>query len=427
MVLLGNEDQSIDSVAIAGSLRAGAVCDHVGKLGSAELTSRLLSRGTRNRPAHEISQMIEELGATLQFSNYDEVVSFTGRCYSGALRDLLNIISICLKEPSFPEEEMEKARGEILAEIKAEEDETRSVAFRELLGLIYGKEAPYGRDTLGKTEDLMRLTPDDLRQFYGKNYNPSTAIFAITGNFDFDLVRGDMQRLFSDWEDFASEKLAEPGFAKSGVKTVRMAHKSQVDIALGSGAVLRSSPSYYSLSLGNLVLGRMGLYGRLGQSVREEKGLAYYSFSLLQAKLNSGYLAIMAGVNPKNVETAVEAIGREIEKITSSEISEEELANAKKNAAGSLSISLDASSERVGVMHDIEYFGLGPDYLERYPSILQSVEREDVLKVFSSTLKPESISLAVAGPISGREIKLPWKNNEYLETRTPLGTSIGGI
>ena len=405
MVLVGNKDDSTDSVAIQGSIEAGAIYDKLGKFGTSELVTRLLTRGTNGASAGKISQMIEELGATLDFSNHDETVSFTGRCYSGALKQLLEIISVCVRDPLFSEEELERARREVIAEIKAEEDETRSVAYRELQGLVYGKENPYGRDSLGKVDDLLQITRADLKYFHENNYSPSKTIFAITGNFDYDFVISEVGKLFSSWTGGSGKVSYRPSDTRSGTKMVKMPHKSQADIAIGAKAVPRSSPSYYAFSLGNLVLGRMGLYGRLGKNVREEKGLAYYSFSSLQAKTYSGHLAIMAGVNPKNLERAIEGIAQEITKISSEEITPEELEKAKRNAVGSLSISLDSSPERVSIIHDIEYYGLGLDYLDRYEFVLGSVTAPKILEAFKLSLRKEDISFALAGPVSDSQTK----------------------
>ena len=158
------------------------------------------------------------------------------------------------------------------------------------------------------------------------------------------------------------------------------------------------------MNLGNLILGRLGLYGRLGKNVREQKGVAYYSYSMLQAKLFAGHIAILAGVNPRNIEKAVDGISEEIAKIISEKVPEKELEVAKKNLVGSLSISLDTSIERVSIIHDIQYYDLGLDYLDRYPEIIAGVSADSVRSDLRDCLNPEKISLVAAGPIP--ELKL---------------------
>src|SRR5207245_1395520 len=83
LVIVASENITGDTVAIHGSIKAGSFFDEEGKFGNAEMVSRLLTRGVRNGPnAAKISQLIEEIGATLQFTNSDESVIFSANCYS---------------------------------------------------------------------------------------------------------------------------------------------------------------------------------------------------------------------------------------------------------------------------------------------------------------------------------------------------------
>jgi len=97
----------------------------------------------------------------------------------------------------------------------------------------------------------------------------------------------------------------------------------------------------------------------------------------------------------------------EITKITTHSITERELVTSKRNSIGSLSISLDTSSERVGIIHDIEYYNLGLDYLERYPGILEGISSEEILRSFQKFVSPERLSMVAAGPVDNRNLRLP--------------------
>ena len=88
-------------------------------------------------------------------------------------------------QPTFPETEILLSRNEILSEIKAQSDDTRSSAYRRLSELIFGRDEPYGRDSLGIPDDLNSLTREDLVRFHEENYFPDRAIFAITGGYDY--------------------------------------------------------------------------------------------------------------------------------------------------------------------------------------------------------------------------------------------------
>lgn len=417
LLFSANESKDVDSIALSGSVRAGAIYDHQGKFGTAEIVSRLLTRGTKTHPiASVISKKIEEMGATLQFTNDDERVRFTARCHSSVIREMLEIIADCLTTPSFSSDQIELTKAEIISDLDAEQDDTRTRAHRLLMSLIYGEGKPFGRNPMGEADHIKTISDHDIAEFYNDLYAPNSTLIVATGNFEFSDLVSEIDSKLGKWNKtskgnfgIGAAAITEVDSTSASSKIDPMDYKSQVDIAMGMRAVSRKSDLYYALSLGNLLLGQIGLYGRLGKNVREEKGMAYYSFSSLVAKTFSGHMAIYAGVNPKNVSTAIEGITQEISRIRFEEIGEEELLTGKRNTLGSLSISLDTSSERVGIIHEIEYFSLGGSkYFEQFESKINSITSEQILKEFAEYANPSRISMSVVGPIQDtKQILLP--------------------
>ncbi len=415
LVLVGNEDRSGDTVAIRGSIKAGAIFDDKGLLGNAEMVSRLLTRGTKNgRSSSKISQLVEEIGATLQFSNNDEAVAFSANCYSGVLKEIIGITMECITQPSFPEEEIELVRSEILSDIRSEGDDTRTRAHREMMSLLFGGEMPYGRDPQGKLESIAQITRQDVEKFHSTRYGPENVVLAMSGNLNFQDSKREVEQLTRNWtgsgkgrDRLDSMRLSHEE-KQTEVSVVPMKGKSQADLVLGFQTVPRKSEEYYALNLGNLILGRIGLYGRLGTNVRDKKGLAYYSVSVLQSKTLAGYLAIYAGVNPKNLGAALEGIANELSRIRREDIGEEELSPGKRNLIGALSLALDTSSERVNIIHDLEYYGLGvSEYLSKYDEIVNSLTKEQVRTAFEKFADPKRISLTATGPLESSLLKSP--------------------
>lgn len=410
--IIANPNSSGASVALTGSIKAGTMFDPPFGYGTAELVSRLLVRGTRKHSGDTISQRIEETGATLEFSNYDEIVSFSGRCHVDHLSRLLEIASDCIIEPSFIDEEVRKTKAEIFSDLEAERDETRTMAYKGLMELEYGRDKPYGKNSLGVFEDVERLNSEHARKFHEEYYNPNSMILAATGRFDFDYLVSQVESAFGSWNknsDRTRIEFGEIDTPKPSTRSIRMDHKSQVDVALGARAVPRKSKEFYPLNLGNLMLGRIGLYGRLGKSVRDEKGLAYYCYSILSAKLFAGHIAVLAGVNPKNLDSALQEILKQIAKMSSEPLTKDEVERGKKNLRGALSIALESSVERVNLMHEIEYHSLGLDFFEKYPTLIESVTAEESLESFATYFKTRDVSIVVAGPV-GEKVEVPTEN-----------------
>jgi zinc protease len=147
----------------------------------------------------------------------------------------------------------------------------------------------------------------------------------------------------------------------------------------------------------NLILGQLGMMGRLGANIREEKGMAYYAYSQLQAGLLAGPWWVRAGVNPRNVERAIEAILEEIRRLQEEPVDEGELSDARGYLIGSLAIRHETNQGMAQALVDMELYGLGLDYLVRFPGIVFGIDAEAIQKA-AHRLSLTGFTVAIAGP-----------------------------
>jgi zinc protease len=174
--------------------------------------------------------------------------------------------------------------------------------------------------------------------------------------------------------------------------------KSQTDIIWAVHGLDRRSPDYYAASVANMILGQLGIGGRLGERVREEQGLAYYCGSSLDADLGAGPWTAMAGVNPAHVERAIDAIVHEIRQFAAEGPTEQELADAHDFMTGRLAIGLETNDSIASTLLGIERYQLGLDYIERYPAIIYSIDRDQVVEVARRYLATDDYAIVTAGP-----------------------------
>ncbi len=184
-------------------------------------------------------------------------------------------------------------------------------------------------------------------------------------------------------------------------REVPMTGKTQADIVLGLPTLDRGSPDYYALSFANHILGRMYFMGRFGEKVRDEQGLAYYAYSELSAGYGRGGWTVRAGVNPNNIDRALESIAAELRRFLADGPSEAEQADGVSSLLGSLPRQLETNEGAAAVMSEIELYGLGLDYLERYPDLVRSLTREQVIETAGRWILPERLVTAIAGPPRG--------------------------
>ncbi len=142
-----------------------------------------------------------------------------------------------------------------------------------------------------------------------------------------------VEKFFGDWKNPSQPSRGPlppaPRSTSKLEKYVSLPGKSQADLVLGTPGPARTSPDYLPAMIGNNILGVFGMYGRIGEAVREAEGLAYYSMSALSGGLGPGPWMVVAGVNPRNVARAVELIRREIARFTSAKVTRSELPTAR--------------------------------------------------------------------------------------------------
>ena len=138
--------------------------------------------------------------------------------------------------------------------------------------------------------------------------------------------------------------------------------------------------------------------GRLGEKVRDEQGLAYYSFSRVDGGPGPGPWRIVAGVNTANVERAVTGIRAEIRRMCEEPVDEEELEDNKAFITGSLPLRLETNEGVAQAIINMERYGLGLDYLQRYADLIGEITAERVQAVAQRWFDPDAYALAIAGP-----------------------------
>lgn len=401
ITLLVYENFAAESVVIDGLVRAGALGDPVEKSGLASFTAEMLMRGTENRSFDDIYEAIESIGADLDFSSGRHVTEFSTRSLSEDLDLMLDLLADSLRRPTFPAEQTDPVRGEIMASLHIRANDTGYRASRAFREMLY-QEHPYGRSVDGTLETVGAITAEDMVDFHQRYYGPEGMIITMVGAVKHEEALKKVTAAFGDWQP-APERLPELPDAERPAETLRthveMAEKTQSDIILGLPGPARSVPDYLEASMANTVLGVFGMMGRLGTTVREEQGLAYYAYSRLQGGLGPSPWFVSTGVAPEKVQQAIDSILHEIDRIIHEPIPEEELADSQAYRSGTLPVSLETNDGLATIISDIELYGLGLDYLQKLPDKINAMTPATVQAAAKKYLSSEQIAIAVAGPM----------------------------
>ncbi len=400
LVVLIKENRGTGLVAVHGYVKTGAMHDGE-RSGLARFVAALLQRGTHTKASQEIAEALDSMGASLAIRPDLEMVTLSLRTLQEDAVAALAIVGDVLMHPTFPPEEVEKVRGELLTVVRVGMQDTRQVAERTFRALAFPPGHPHARHPDGDPAVIETIQRDELVAFHDAHYRPEAAIVAVVGDLAVADVLQAMEQVFPPWPRRGLWTLPKvPPLQQPTTpvrQEVRLAGKTQSDIVLGGPGIARTDPAFYETMMANLTLGQIGMMGRLGDSVRERQGMAYYAFSDLRAGLLAGPWWVRAGVNPQNEERAITSILEEIHRFQEEGPEEGELADARAFLIGSLSVRLETNPGIAQMLADIELFGLGLDYLRRYPEIITAITRDAVQQAVRR-FPSRAYGVAIAGP-----------------------------
>ncbi len=403
IVLLVKCNPHNPSFSLRGRLRAGALYDTTATAGVANFTSLALARGTHGRTFQQLNAEMDRAAMALNFVAGMEVIGFAAKALCADFDHLLDILADVLMHPAFAENEVNRLRGELLHGLEQANQNTAQVAYREFRSLCYPESHPLHRVTDGCVETVQALTREALAEYHARYFRPDILTLVIVGDITPAQAFDKVTRVLGHWRaEGAAPAHAIPAVAGSPATVRRdtpVAGKTQVDLVLGVPGVRRTDPEYDVLNLGDLILGRLGMSGRLGARVRDEHGLAYYVSSGLEAGLGPGPWTVRAGVNPQNLPHTLEYTVAELRRLCTEPVTCEELDDACAFLTGSLALRLETNDGIAAMLSDIELYGLGLNYLQRYPGMLRAVTAEKILAAAQKHAPHENYILSVAGPV----------------------------
>jgi zinc protease len=399
-VVIVKESHATPAVTMSAAIQAGSIYESDGQLGLAHFLSRVIDRGTMNRSADQIAETLDFRGVTVSIHTTRHVQIVSCTCLVEDFVTILELLGEIVTVPSMPVEEVDKRRVEVVTAIRQDEDSPAVVAVERLHSLLYPDGHPYGRPSKGTVETVERIDRHALRTFHGGRFAPSVLSLVIVGDVTSGQAVDAAEKVFGAWRAAPPDRvmLASPSTnAARRQSVITMMNKSQADIAYGFTTIKRSDPRYDAFTLMNNALGQYSLGGRLGESIRERQGMAYYVFSSFDGTVIESPLTVRAGVNPANVERTIASIDEEIARIAAEGITADELADCKHFLIGSMPRMLETNAAIARFLQTAEFFGLGPDYDLRLPALLEAVSLEQV-NAAASTLSPDLAAVAVAGP-----------------------------
>jgi len=398
------DNSSVPTVSLTSSVLAGARYDLESKAGLAIMASRLLDEGTENRTSLEIADAIESVGGAIETDGSFERIIATAGVLNKDVDLGLELLSDLMMRPIFPQDYVDKEKERTLAEIASALDRPQVVAGWAFNELVY-QDHPLHRPSHGYPQTVERLTREDLLDFHRRYFVPNNVILSIVGDFRVPELLPKIEEAFGGWEarplDFPaySEPVRQTG---KRVKFITMPAQ-QLNIYLGHLGVRRTNPDYYALQVLDTILGGgAGFTARIPRRLRDELGLAYTTFAsmTMTAGLDPGRFIAFIGTSPENMNLAIDGLLNEIRRIIKEPVTAEELQDAKDYLTGSFVFAFESSPQIARFLVHAEVYGLGFDYIDKYPQYVRAVTVDDISRVARKYLDSENYTLVVVGPVA---------------------------
>lgn len=398
------ENHAVPTVAVRGLVFAGDSATP-SKPALAQLTAKMLSRGTTSRTKEQIGELLDGVGAT-RF--YTAGTFETQLGVNGMARDLPLLVDVLadeLEHPAFSAEEVGKAKSELKTDVLRTAENTAARAFERLTQLIYPVGHPYR--VAGKDATLANLdatTADDLRAFHKTRFTGANTIVSIVGDVDAARAIALVQKALAPMPKGERLRLEAPRMQIAGDpvrEALTMKGKANINLMLGSASGLRrNDPDYEAALIANAALGQNSLSSRLGKRVRDTEGLSYNLGSRYQmSDALDGVFAINVNVAPQNLAKALKSTREETEKFAREGITDEEVEIQKNFFAGNYQVGLGTNAGVANALVTAEKFQYGPSYLDEFPARMRRVTKAQVDAAIKQHLVPAKLHLVVAGDL----------------------------
>lgn len=379
---------------------AGAQSDPDPLPGVATLTAGLLDQGTAHRSAPEICAAIEELGGTLSCGANWDTAAAEVEIQAQDLDRGLALLAEVVTEPSFPAEELERARRQRLAELLRRRDQPSVQADLRLMREIYGQGSIYGRSILGDRDSVTAVQRDDVARFYNCRYPLSGATLIAVGELAPQRLLEAAAEAFAGSPEAAAPQTPEipqPPPSASRVVIVDRPSASQTELRVGKVGIPRRHADHITLKVMNCLFGGK-FTSRLNLNLREQHGYTYGVSSQFVARLGPGPFVISTAVATAVAGGATEQILAEVDRLRSEPPTAEELAVAQRYLVGTFPYLLQSLRGLTARLEELAVYGLDDRYFHRYADEVAAVEADDVLRVAREHLDPEQMVVAAVGP-----------------------------
>ena len=362
----------------------------------ARFAARMLREGTASFSSTEISEKLDFYGASFKSHAGTDRSSVNLVALNKHLPNILPVLAEIIMQPTFPQNELEIALTNAREKLKVRKAKYDFLADRKLTELIYGSQHPYGY--FQEEEDYDHMNAGVLKNFYEDHYSSKNGFIVVAGKIPDEILKVLEKNIgvgvFGKAENPAPEHAVTP--AKEKKLHVPMDDPFQSALRIGKKLFNKKHPDYLKLHVVSTILG--GYFGsRLMSNIREDKGFTYGIHGGLSSLLNDGHFYISTEVGYDVTQQALEEIYKEINRLRTELVTEEELQLVKNYLAGKILAGLDGPFKLASHYSSLIIYGLEIDYFHKMLQTVKTITAEEIKELAVKYLDPADMYEVVVG------------------------------
>jgi zinc protease len=422
LTIILSERPSLPIVSAALVVRTGSGANPPGKSGLANFAVAMLDEGTTSRSALQLADDVAQIGATLETASTMDASRVSVRSLKKNVAAAMRLLAEVALHPSFPQDEIERQRGQRLARLVQQREDPATAAAAVMAAALYGPGHPYGYTELGTEASNKTLSRDDLTGFWKQSFVANNAALIVAGAMTAEELREQVEQTFGAWQAGTPAQAAPgtPATTRARLVIVDKPGAAQTQLRVAAIGAARSTPDYPALEVMNMSLG--GLFSsRINLNLREQHGYSYGAGSVFQYRKSPGPFYVATGVRTDVTGPSVSEIFKEINRMEEVPLAADELALARDSLVRSLPGLFETSQQVVGSLANVYVYDLGLDYFTKYAQQIGAVTAEAAHDVAKRYLVPGKMIVVAVGDRAKIAPQLQKLNLGATEVRDPDG------
>ncbi|MEZ4399050.1 MAG: insulinase family protein [Kofleriaceae bacterium] len=378
-------------------VKAGRVDEPLARLGVGELTANVLPKGTKQKSALQIAQAIDFIGGSITADAGLENTVVTCASLAKDVKTCLTLLPEMVTQPSFPEDELVKAKQAMLADISRRLDDTAQLAGVHIQNLLWGD--AHVRGWVTSAANVKQLTRADLVAWHKAWFAPNNAILAVAGDVDVAALKKDLTRAFAGWKKAtlpARPRYAEPA-PRAVVRLVDKPGLTQTQIRVAQLGLRHDDPRFFAALVWNDALGGGGFGSRLMKVVRSEGGKTYGASSGFDRNLERGALIGSTFTRTEETVATLGLVTGEFSKMATGGPTDEEVAAAIAHLAGGYALRMTGADDIAQALVTADLHGLSEAYVTNFGLLVGQVSTAEAAEAAAAILTPRQLAVVLVG------------------------------